>query len=167
MSRLHAALVTGLVTTISAASALANEKWGEAGHWEIFIDPAVGPGCYMETVMPDGTKVRLGALPEQGGGFIAALHRDWPKPEPGATGVARFDFGVDLFEGATEALSDGEWHGGQAFFNNPAFLENFERGNSVTIQSKGGLEFEFSLTGTFNATKAVLNCQNEQDAAVE
>lgn len=113
--------------------------------------------------MADGTKVRFGALPERGGGFIAALNRDWQKGKADQTGTARFDFGKDLFKGETVAISEGDWHGGTAFFNNPVFLDNFERGNAVTIQGDAGLRFDVSLSGTKRAIADVLKCQEEQD----
>ncbi|WP_204114230.1 hypothetical protein [Shimia biformata] len=154
----------GVLPVIAVAES--REDWRTSGPWQIIVDPAVGRGCLMETVMADGTKVRVGVLPQEDGGYIAALNRDWTGIEPNKSGIARFDFGRDLFEGETRSVIEGDWRGGSAFFNNPEFLENFEQGRALTIAGSGGIQFEISLTGTRRAVAEVLKCQEEQDRQV-
>lgn len=119
----------------------------------------------METIVADGTMVRMGALPDENGGYVALLHQDWDEISEGDAGKARFDFGRDLFEGETRGIVEGEWFGVSIFFNNPKFLSNFELGNHVDIESQDGFGFRISLLGTRKAVRQVLKCQEELDFA--
>ena len=138
-------------------------KWGESGNWEILIDPDVGDGCYMETTFDDGTLVQIGFVPNRDGGFVALYNPAWTNIEDGVVGTVQFDFEKSLFGGDYVGVVEGELHGGYAFFNNPEFVSEFGRRNTVSIKADKGGTFDVSLKGTSRAINAVRSCHTEQD----
>jgi len=161
--------VTGLVAAFASFSdppmihaQTVHEKWGEAGDWEILIDPDVGNGCYMERTMEDGTLVQVGYVPDRNGGFFAAYNAAWTGLEDGAEGTVRFDFETSLFEGGYVSSVKSGMSGGYAYFNNPEFIKEFGKRNEVSITGEKGNTFAFKLTGTMKAINAMRNCDAEQ-----
>lgn len=82
-----------------AVDAQSTVKWGEAGGWEIMVDPAAGNGCLMQKFFDDGLLVQFGALPLREGGFIAAYRREWVGIEDGEVGPVTFAFDGINFNG--------------------------------------------------------------------
>lgn len=146
----------------SETSNTPHQKWGESGGWAIYIDPDVGNGCYMEKTLDDGTLVQVGILPDRDGGFFAAYNAAWTNIEDGATGTVQFDFGPSLFAGEYVAVFKNDIPGGYAFFNNPEFVKEFGKRNTVSIEGNKGNALDFKLTGTLKAINAVRNCDAEQ-----
>ena len=138
----------------------AHIKWGASGDWAILINPDAGNGCYMEKTFEDGTLVQVGILPDRNGGFFAAYNAGWSDIEDGDSGTVRFDFGDALFGGEVVGVLRGDLRGGYAFFNNPAFVEEFGKRNNVKISWGGATEI--NLKGTRRAIGAVLKCDSEQ-----
>ncbi|WP_254439160.1 hypothetical protein [Ruegeria arenilitoris] len=106
--------------------------------------------------------VEIGAAPNQAGGFFAAYNPAWVLIEDGATGVVQFDFGDAKFEGEAVGVFKNGVPGGYAFFDNPAFVTEFGKRQSVTIIGESGAEVELDLSGSAKAIEAVLACQAEQ-----
>jgi hypothetical protein len=144
------------------AEPVGHTTWGKSGDWEILIDSNVGNGCYMEKTFENGTLVQVGIVPDRDGGFFAAYNADWREIEDGDAGTVRFDFGDALFGGDVVGVVKGDLRGGYAFFNNPAFIKEFAKRNTVEITAKWGSAIEIGLKGTSNAIKAVLKCDSEQ-----
>ena len=138
------------------------ERWGEAGDWTILIDPEKGNGCLAWRAFEDDMTVEIGAAPNQAGGFFAAYNPAWVQVEDGATGIVRFDFGDAQFEGEAVGVYKNGVPGGYAFFDNPAFVTEFGKRQSVTIIGESGTEVELDLSGSAKAIEAVLECQAEQ-----
>lgn len=164
-----AIMVTGLVVAFASFSdprmikaQTAHEKWGQAGEWEILIDPDVGNGCYMQRTMEDGTLVQVGFVPDRNGGFFAAYNAAWTDIENGAAGTVQFDFEASLFGGDyVGSVVDG-MPGGYAYFNNPEFIKEFGKRDAVSITGGKGNALDFRLTGTMKAINATRNCDAEQ-----
>lgn len=158
----------GLASLALIASAPASDAqtqrmtWGEAGNWTILIDPDVGNGCYMERTLEDGTLVQVGMVPIRDGGFVALYNPAWTAIEDGVVGTVQFDFGTSLFGGDYVGVVEGDLFGGYAFFNNPAFVSEFGRRNSVVIKGDKGATMDISLAGTAKAINAVRSCHAEQ-----
>ncbi len=138
------------------------EQWGESGDWAILIDPEKGNGCLAWRAFEDDMTVEIGAAPNQAGGFFAAYNPAWVQVEDGATGIVRFDFGDAQFEGEAVGVYKNGVPGGYAFFDNPAFVTEFGKRQSVTIIGESGAEVELDLSGSAKAIEAVLACQAEQ-----
>lgn len=139
-----------------------HKKWGESGAWTILIDPDVGNGCYMENTFEDGTLVQVGFVPDRKGGFFAAYNAAWTNIEDGSAGTVQFDFEKSLFAGDYIGVVKADLPGGYAFFNNPEFIKEFGKRNTVSIAGDKGNALDFKLTGTMKAINAVRNCDAEQ-----
>ena len=166
---------TGLAMAMSMAvfaggslHAIGMEQWGEAGDWKILIDPDKGNGCLAWKQFESGLIVEIGAAPDQAGGFFAAYNPDWKQIEDGGTGIVKFDFEDARFEGDAVGVVKNGVPGGYAFFDNPEFVTEFGKRNSVVVSGESGAEFEVDLAGTTKAIAAVQSCQAEQpEAATE
>jgi len=151
------AIVSGTAVAASDFS-----DWGAAGAWKILVDPTNGNGCLAQKTFDDGTVIQIGGVPVRKGGFFAAYHADWTDIEAGAAGVLTFDFGDARFAGdVVGKIADGI-PGGYAFFDNPAFVDEFAKRNSVKFSGERGKGAEISLAGTTKALAAVRACQKEQ-----
>lgn len=154
-----------LVFGASAAYATDLESWGESGDWKILVDPATGNGCLMQKTLEDSTLVQIGAVPNRQGGFLGVYNSAWDDIEDGAEGVIRMDFGDALFEGAVEGKVVDGIPGGFAFFDNPNFVDEFAKRETLIVTGKtSGHSVEIDLTGTTKGLAAVRKCQTEQPA---
>lgn len=157
---ISACAVLASVQTIQAQTT--HKKWGDAGVWAILIDPEVGNGCYMENTFDDGTLVQVGFVPDRNGGFFAAYNSAWATIEDGVIGTVQFDFGNSLFGGDYVGVANADLFGGYAFFNNPEFINEFGKRNTVSIKGDRGTTLDISLKGTSRAINAVRSCHAEQ-----
>jgi hypothetical protein len=144
------------------AIAAAAETWGEAGDWKILVDPENGNGCYMEKEFADATVVRLGHVPNRRGGFFSAFNENWTGLEEGSTEDVRFDFGDALFGGDAEVMVSDDRPGAYVFFDNPGFIDEFAKRNSVWVYPKGDAGVEIELKGTSAAIAEVQKCHSQQ-----
>ncbi len=156
-----AATLAGTLAT-PAAQAEELSKWGDAGDWEILVDPANGNGCLMQKRFDDGTLFQFGTVPDRDGGFVAAYNPDWSDIEDGATGTVKFEFPDVRFVGEVVGVATGGRFGGYAFFDNPNVPLEFARSNDMTVDGEIGRVIAVSLKGTSKAIKAVKACQAEQ-----
>jgi len=115
----------------------------------------------MEKTFEDGTLVQVGYVPDRHGGFFAAYNPAWTNIENDAIGTLQFDFGKSLFGGKYVGIATAGRYGGYAFFNNPEFIKEFGRRNSVTIKGDKKHSLNFSLKGTSKAINAVRGCDAE------
>jgi len=152
------------IMCIVGVSASASEltSWEEIGTWEVLVDPAVGNGCLAQRVFDDGTLVQIGAEPARNGGFFAAYNAEWSDIKDGATGIVNFDFGDARFAGDVVGRINQNLPGGYAFFDNPNFVTEFGKRQSVKVTGESGRLVEIDLTGSKRAIEAVLACQKEQ-----
>jgi hypothetical protein len=56
--------------------------------------------------------------------------------------------------------------GGYAFLDNPNFVEEFAKRNSVKFSGESGVWVEISLSGTRQAIAALQRCQKEQPSVL-
>lgn len=155
-------LVAALCLVGFSATASELETWGKVGAWEILVDPTVGNGCLAQRAYEDGTLVQIGAVPAKNGGFFAAYNADWSDIQDGVSGTVKIDFGDALFAGDVVGRINQELPGGYAFFDNPNFVTEFGKRQSVNISGESGRLIEIDLTGSMNALDSVLACQKEQ-----
>lgn len=152
------------VFCIISSPALATDLavWEESGKWTIYVDPAVGNGCFAQRTFDDGTQVQIGAEPARDGGFFGAYNAEWTDIEIGATGILKFDFGDAKFAGDVVGRLSGDLPGGYAFFDNPEFVKEFGKRNTVIVTGEAGRHVEVDLSGTKVAIDTILKCQDEQ-----
>ncbi len=136
--------------------------WQTVGDWSIRINSDDGSRCFASRELEDGSEVQIGTEPTLDGGYFAVYNPSWTHIGDGETGEVEFDFGRSRFGGKAVGRMENDVPGGYAFFNNPAFIQEFARRQSVRVIGKSGAEFEMDLTGTSGAIRAVLACQDEQ-----
>lgn len=152
-----------LFLSVCTAHAESLSDWGEAGDWRILIDADVGNGCLMEKTFEDGSRMRIGHLPERKGGFLSVVNKSWTDMTDDATFKVRIDLDDVAFGGEVENIVEGEWRGGSAFFNNPAFVDQFAAKNEITITGPKNQPVTYSLAGSSNALNALAECQGAQE----
>ena len=153
-----------VILMLQATPTLASDAqvWKTVGDWSIQINSDDASRCFAARALEDGSEVQIGTEPTLDGGYFAVYNPAWTHIEEGAKGEVEFDFGVSRFGGeAVGKMKDGV-PGGYAFFNNPAFVQEFSRRQTVKVTGKNGAEFEMDLTGTSQAVRSVLACQDEQ-----
>lgn len=154
------------VSTASATATSAAEitKWATVSGWEILIDPDAGNGCLMQKTLDEGTRVRIGAVPQRDGGFISVANPSWEAVADDTTSTLTFNFDGELFAGDAVAINDGDLHGNYAFFNNPEFVSDISKRRNMIVSDDDKDLATVDLTGTKKAVDAVLKCQKEQNA---
>ncbi|WP_425043697.1 hypothetical protein [Primorskyibacter sp. S87] len=152
----------GLLATTAAAEG-EPEQWGESGSWKILVDQSNGNGCFAQKDLESGARVEIGFAPVRGGGFFAVMHPDWTDIEDGQKAVIEFDFKDARFAGEVVGAIRQGLPGGYAYFDNPAFADEFGKRNVVTV--KGEQEdrvVDVNLKGSMKAIGAVKECQKQQ-----
>lgn len=160
------AVAAGVATGASAAEV---KKLGEAAGWEIAVNEDMGPGCLIEK-QGEGWQVQLGvdALNAEKIGYMAVFAKT--KSPLGADEALPVDFevGGKSFEGVAfgEKLDmfrrmEG-YHGAWVPVNNPDFVYDLAKMETMTITVDGMDPIEVSLAGTDDAFKALRECQDAQ-----
>ncbi len=162
---MHRFLVVALL--LIQASAISaepqTEAWGQSGDWTIRVNPTVGNGCFAEKDFANGTLIQIGFVPARRGGFLAAYNTAWSDISEGQEDVLRIDFGDALFEGAVIGKVNDGTPGGYAFFDNPKFVDEFRKRNSLILSGRNsGHRIEINLKGTSRALSLVEACQQQQ-----
>lgn len=140
--------------------------WAVIGDWKILVDDATGHSCLAQKDYDDGTRVQIGFDIARNGGFFAAYRESWTQIEAGDIGTVKFEFDDARFVGDALGQMSDELPGGYAFFDNPGFVNEFAKRNSVKFSGESGIWFEISLSGTRQAIAAVRNCQKEQPSVL-
>lgn len=153
---------TVLVFALFPNLAFPGEIWKELELWTIRIVTSDTSRCFASRTLDDGSQVQIGAEPTLDGGYFAIYNPAWTHIKDGQEGTVEFDFGRSRFGGDAIGKIENDVPGGYAFFNNPAFVQEFARSQTVTIIGNNGTEFELDLTGTSRAVRGVLACQDAQ-----
>ncbi len=155
--------LTAILILTAAPLAASNARvWQTVGEWTIRIGSDDASRCFASRVMDERSEVQIGTEPTLDGGYFAIYNASWDHIEDGAQGLVEFDFGTSRFGGDSFGKIENDVPGGYAFFNNPAFIQEFARRQTVTIIGKSGAEFVLDLTGTSSAIRGVLACQDER-----
>ncbi|MEP2782728.1 MAG: hypothetical protein ABJO67_07460 [Pseudoruegeria sp.] len=143
----------------AAVFAQSPTEFAQIGDWAIKVNPANGNGCFMQRSYDNGTLVQIGADPSLNGAFFAAYNAGWDLPSEGTTADVLFDFGDSRFQGEVKQHTHLGVHGGYAFFDNPEFISEFGKRNSVLVQGPSGRSEELDLSGSKKALEHVKMCQ--------
>lgn len=147
----------------SSLSAQDRKAWDTAGDWSILLDAAVGNGCLMQKDFEDGIRIEFGYVPDENGGFFAALSKDWTDIETGTTGIVKFITDEAKFAGDVKMIEMDGRFGGWAFFNNPNLTTEMAARNSITVIGPQGGTFDVDLSGTSRAITLLQDCQSAQE----
>lgn len=136
--------------------------WTVVGDWKILVDDTTGHSCLAQKDYDDGTRVQIGFDITRNGGFFAAYRESWSQIVVGETSMVKFEFGDARFAGDAMGRTSGELRGWYAFFDNPSFVDEFAKRNSVKISGENEVWFEIDLSGSRVAIDAVRTCQKNQ-----
>lgn len=152
-----------VIMMLQAAPVLAADDnvWKTVGDWTIHIDSDDASRCFAARMLESGSEVQIGTEPTLDGGYFAVYNADWTHIKDQEKGEVEFDFGVSRFGGEALGRIENGVPGGYVFFNNPAFVQEFSRRQTVRVIGKSGAEFDLDLTGTSQAIRSVLACQDE------
>ncbi|AXI47121.1 hypothetical protein C1J03_14515 [Sulfitobacter sp. SK012] len=155
-------LVLAMATSVASASGTDTKVFETFGEWTIMIRSGDPVACYATRMGEDGSEVQIGVEPDLQGGYFAVYNSAWTHIKEGDVGSVEFNFGTSRFGGEAVGKTENDIPGGYAFFDNPAFVEEFANRQTVKVIGTSGAVFEMDLTGTKKAVTGVLACQDAQ-----
>lgn len=157
-------LLSALAFTVFTVPATAQNlvKWGEAGGWDVLVDPSVGNGCLIASEFEDGSVVRVGIDAEKDEGYVMAFNAAWGDIVEGETYPISFDLDGEEYEG--EAL--GVWldntPGIEIAFDSEEFIMDLALKNTMTLSHDGEVVMAIDLSGSFAGLEQAIACQEAQ-----
>ncbi|MEX0283242.1 MAG: hypothetical protein AB3N23_01380 [Paracoccaceae bacterium] len=155
--------VLATVLSVAAASAGAQqlEHWGEAGGWDVMVDPTLGDGCLIMAAFDNGSVVRIGFDRNEGMGYVAAFNYDWGEIEEGAIYDIEFALDGEGYTGTATGIYLDDVPGADIYFDNPDFLFAIAEKYTMTLYHDGGEVMAIDLEGTYVGLEAAIQCQEE------
>lgn len=153
-----------LAVTALALPATAQDlvKWGEAGGWDVMVDPTVGNGCLITSEFEDGSTVRLGLNITTEEGYLMAFNAAWGAIVEGETYAVSFDLDGEEYEGdATGVWLDGI-PGVDIAFDTEDFIMDMATKNTMTLSHDGDEVMAIDLSGSFAGLEGAIACQEAQ-----
>ena len=151
------------MTALSATGALAQEKYGSAAGWDIFVKDSLGPGCLMTKSNADGTQIQMGIdATGQKRGYMALYTKANTAVAAGEKVSVLFDVDGQQFSGEAKGQQEGGFQGAFVWVNNPEFIYDLAKKKTLTITPEGGQPIVVSLAGSDAAFKALRACQDAQ-----
>lgn len=156
-----ALVILALAATEAAPQAL--KKYGSEAGWDIFIKQNMGPGCLIAQRISPETQVEMGiSTVGEKKGYIAMYTKKDASISAGEKVSVMFDVDGQQFTGeATGQQIDG-MDGAFVWVNNPDFIYDLAKKNSLTITPAGRDPIVLSLKGTDAAFAALRACQDAQ-----
>lgn len=155
-------LMVAAVAMAGSAQAQQLEYWGEAGGWDVMVDPTLGNGCLIQAEYSDGSVVRIGFDRAQGNGYVTAFNDAWGDIEEGEDYEILFDLDGDTYEGVARGLYLNGVPGADIAFDNPDFLFAIAEKYTMTLHNENGAVMQIDLGGTYVGLEAAIACQEEQ-----
>ena len=151
-----------LVACALPAAAQNLVKWGEAGGWDVMVDPTVGNGCLITSKFEDGSTVRVGINPEDDDGYLMAFNEAWGAIVEGDTYAISFDLDGEEYEGD----ATGTWLAGtpgvEVSFDDSDFILDMVTKNTLILSHDGDEVMTIDLSGTPEGIEALIACQEAQ-----
>ncbi len=136
--------------------------FGEAGAWQVMVDPNHDNSCLTQVMFDDGSYMRLGLLEKGKKGFFAAFNPAWPEVKMDHKYAVAYKLDDDVFAGEGKGVEIGKDRGLQMVFEDPNFLVDLAKKRVLTLAADDVDLGTFDLTGSDEAVKAVLACQAAQ-----
>ncbi len=155
---LMAAVLAGVAT---GAAAQELEYWGEAGGWDVMVDPSLGDGCLIQAAYEDGSVVRIGFDRTVGNGYLTAFNEAWGEIIEGETYPILFDLDGQEYDGTATGLYLNGVPGADIYFDNPDFLFDIAQMYTMTLYNENGMVMQIDLGGTYVGLEAAITCQDE------
>jgi hypothetical protein len=155
-----AVAVVGLTAGPAAAQQL--DYWGEAGGWDVMIDPTLGDGCLIMAEYQDDIQVRIGLDRNVGEGYITLFNYEWGNIEEGAEYPITFDLDGEIYDGVATGIYLSGVPGADIYFDNVDFFMAIANRYTMTIYNVDGHRVDaIDLGGTQVGLGAVLECQDD------
>lgn len=156
---IRSAMVACLLPLAAGAQQL--EAWGEAGGWDVMVDPTLGYGCLIQAAYNDGSVVRIGFDRNAGAGYVTAFNEAWGDIEEGAAYPILFDLDGQEYDGEATGIYLNGVPGADIYFSNPDFLFDIARKYTMTLYNENGEVMAIDLGGTAVGLDAAIACQEE------
>ncbi len=163
--------MTKIRTTISAAClalalpvaafAQSLDYWGEAGGWDVMVDPSLGNGCLIQAAYNDGSVVRIGFDRNKGSGYITAFNEGWGDIVEGENYNILFDLDGQEYDGEATGIYLEGVPGADIYFDSPDFLFDIAKKYTMSLYNENGMVMQIDLGGTYVGLEAAIACQEE------
>ena len=159
------AIASTLMMICAAASsplhAQTLEPWGASDYWDVMVDPSLGDGCLIQSEFNDGSIVRIGFDPTQGGAYVTAFNMAWGEIEEGGIYSVLFSLDGQDYDAEAQGIYLEDVPGADIFFDNPDFLFDLAAKQTMTLYTEDGEVMSIDLTGSYQALEAMIECQDE------
>ncbi|MFC6639886.1 hypothetical protein GV827_22025 [Sulfitobacter sp. JBTF-M27] len=154
------ALILGIALS-SPALAQELEHWGSSDYWDVMIDPSLGDGCLIQSEFTDGSVVRIGFDPSDGGGYVTVFNMAWGDIEQDEWYSVLFDLDGEEYEAEAQGMYLEGVPGADIPFDNPDFLFDIAKKYTMTLYNEQGEVMSIDLTGSYAALEAAIECQED------
>lgn len=152
------------VSVLCAGMAMAQDPipYGEAGGWEVLIDPSLGNGCFLISEFEDGSVVRIGFDRTAGNGYVIAFNEGWGDIVEGQQYPVSFMLDDQQYDGTAVGMSLSGLPGAMITFDNVDFLADLAMRQTMSLSNEGAEVMVIDLTGSAAAIEQTIACQEEQ-----
>ena len=155
--------LTIVVLTAANATAQTVKKYGSEAGWDIFIKDNMGPGCLLAKKVGTEGQVEMGiSATGDRKGYIALYTKKDAAVSSGEKVSVIFDVDGQKFSGEATGQQIEGMDGAFIWVNNPDFIYDLAKKNSLTITPTGRDPIVLSLKGTDAAFMALRACQDAQ-----
>jgi hypothetical protein len=151
------------VLTLAPAAAQEVKKYGSEAGWDIFIKENMGPGCLVAKKISAEAQVEMGiSATGEKKGYLALYTKRDAAVSAGEKVSVIFDVDGQKFSGEATGQRIEGMDGAFVWVNNPDFIYDLAKKNSLTISPAGRDPIVLSLKGTDAAFTALRACQDAQ-----
>lgn len=163
MKKVKALIAASAVVLASSGAVVAQslEYWGEAGGWDVLVDPTLGDGCLIQAAYEDGSLVRIGFDLNEAQGYVTAFNDAWGAIEEGATYDVTFALDGEVYEGTATGIYLEGVPGADIYFDSEHFLFDIAARQTMELSNVNGAVMTIDLGGTMVGLEAALECQDE------
>lgn len=163
MKKVKALIAASAVVLASSGAVVAQslEYWGEAGGWDVLVDPTLGDGCLIQAAYEDGSLVRIGFDLNEAQGYVTAFNDAWGDIEEGATYDVTFALDGEVYEGTATGIYLEGVPGADIYFDSEDFLFDIAARQTMELSNVNGAVMTIDLGGTMVGLEAALECQDE------
>lgn len=158
-----AAVILAVMTAMGAA-AETYKKYGSEGGWDVYVTGGQDRGCLISKNLTDDTQFQMGIVPEaEARGYLALYTKASSQVFEGEQISVLFDIDGQQFTGKATGrqMMDG-YKGAHVWVNNPEFIYDLAKKETLIVTPAGRDPIVLSLAGTDAALKLLRKCQEAQ-----
>ncbi len=141
------------------------KEYGSVPGWDIYVDPDAGNGCLAVAEFTDNSVVYIGIDNTTGDGYVTSLNPAWSDIEDGAVYPVTLSLDDNVYEGEATGLTVDDMPGADVVLGDADFFGDIMTAQSLALAHDGAEVMKVDLTGAPEAMKAMIACQDAQDAA--